>query len=462
MKARATQTLSRAAFVVALCHSATGFALDFRNTFENSMAFGKLDEKNDSVSSVKFSNAITSELTVPIFGGWQLFTRWRLESDTRDLIEPNRPQDKSVRSNASRRWHLNDYTSIGLREFYIDGYISLGGSDNSFIRIGKQQVVWGQADGFRVLDAINPMNLREFILEDNDDRRIPTWMVNAELPAGNWWGSDWTAQVLWIPDTTYHQTPSLRDEARFAPKSPRFVPVPNANTPGNPQSAQIIDADKPNRIISDSDFGVRLNAFVNSWDISINYLYHTLDRAAPYQPIENSAFIIEPQYERSHLLGTTFSSVFDNFTFRGEVALHSARYYIAKDFSEFSEGVAESPSVDTVFGLDFNGFSDTFISGQLFLSHITDFDDAITRDRTDTTVSLLIERDFYNQTLTLGGQWFYNANDGDGLLRFSAEYRWRSNIIVTAGLDSFYGKERGLFGQFNQQDQITLGFTVGF
>ena len=66
-----------------------------------------------------------------------------------------------------------------LRELYID--TELGEEENPVaIRAGKQQVVWGTADGIKLLDIINPTDWREFAQNTMEDSRIPVWMLNAE------------------------------------------------------------------------------------------------------------------------------------------------------------------------------------------------------------------------------------------------------------------------------------------
>jgi len=68
-----------------------------------------------------------------------------------------------------------------LREAYVDAEVN----DYS-LRVGKQQVVWGTADGMKLLDAINPTDYTEMAQNQMEDSRIPVWMVNAEtdLPKG--------------------------------------------------------------------------------------------------------------------------------------------------------------------------------------------------------------------------------------------------------------------------------------
>jgi len=62
-----------------------------------------------------------------------------------------------------------------LREAYVDTTV-----DDWSIRAGKQQVVWGTADGMKLLDMINPTDYSEMAQNQMEDSRIPVWMVNAE------------------------------------------------------------------------------------------------------------------------------------------------------------------------------------------------------------------------------------------------------------------------------------------
>lgn len=70
----------------------------------------------------------------------------------------------------------NDY----LRELYVDTYFG-----DWSLRLGKQQVVWGTADGIKLLDIINPTDFRELNQNAMEDSRIPIWMVNAERNIGD-------------------------------------------------------------------------------------------------------------------------------------------------------------------------------------------------------------------------------------------------------------------------------------
>jgi hypothetical protein len=62
-----------------------------------------------------------------------------------------------------------------LRELYVE--MPVGGWD---VKLGKQQVVWGTADGMKLLDVINPTDYRELNQNTMEDSRIPVWMAKVE------------------------------------------------------------------------------------------------------------------------------------------------------------------------------------------------------------------------------------------------------------------------------------------
>lgn len=102
------------------------------------------------------------------------------------------------------------------------------------------------------------------------------------------------------------------------------------------------------------------------------------------------------------------------------------------------------------------------ISGQLFQSVATERKPATLRDKTDSTLSLLVNHTLLNETLELRLIWLANTNIGDGLLRLRATYEWQDNLKIWIANDTFYGSSEGIFGQFNDNDRLTLGVEMGF
>ena len=72
--------------------------------------------------------------------------------------------------------------SYTQRDMLREAYVDMEQGDWS-IRAGKQQVVWGTADGMKLLDMINPSDYGEMAQNQMEDSRIPVWMINAETTA---------------------------------------------------------------------------------------------------------------------------------------------------------------------------------------------------------------------------------------------------------------------------------------
>lgn len=67
-----------------------------------------------------------------------------------------------------------------FRELYTDAIIG-----DWWIRLGKQQIVWGKTDFFRLQDVLNPVDFgQHFFFDSFEDIRIPQWMLSIQYKAG--------------------------------------------------------------------------------------------------------------------------------------------------------------------------------------------------------------------------------------------------------------------------------------
>lgn len=391
----------------------------------------------------KWDVILNPELRVNLTSNTRLITIARIRIDLGDNLVKQEPREPS-RDSISHHVFFGESTDLELRELYLDTYIG-----NTSLRLGKQQIVWGQADGLRVLDVVNPFDFREFILAEFEDRRIPLWTVNLEIPIGD----DWNMQLIWIPDETYNVMPE--SGSSFAFTSQKFLPLV-------PPGAQVTlgPLEKPDRFFKDSDAGIRLTAFLGGWDLSLNYLYHYHDQAVPYRQADENGITITPQYERTHLIGSSFSNAFGDFTFRGEVGYSTNRYFVTDDALD-ADGVYETGELRYVLGLDYTYDADLLLSGQLFQSVLKDHAHGSLREHVENQFTFLVKKDFLNDTLTLEMLTVHSLNDGDGVVQIDVNYQLTTNIELSTGFDLFYGTSDGLFGQFNQRDRLTVGVHIG-
>lgn len=389
-------------------------------------------------SEVSFNHE--GELTISRSSRLKSIIRLRFEGC--DEIEPGELHQYE-RGKYSRRISLGQGSEIELRELYFDTFLN-----DTFLRVGKQQVVWGLADGLKVLDVVNPQSYREFILDNFDDSRIPLWMATFEIPAG-----EGLVQLLWIPDNTYDEFAQYGSTYAFT--SPRLI----SNTPAG-LKVRFNNPDPPKRFITDSDIGVRYSIFADGWDLTLNYLYHYYDQLVFSQHTRSGEVTLTPVYGRTHTIGGSASKARGDFTFRSELAFFTNRMFISND-SRDQDGIKKLWELRYIVGLDWQGLTDTLVSGQFYQSHLPEHAGGLSRDRVDTNVSLLLKRDFLQQTLRAKLFWIHGYHDRDGLVQISLDYDLLSNVVLTFGADLFYGGHEGLFGQFDETDRITFGFEWG-
>ena len=384
------------------------------------------------------------EVKVKVHKNLRLTGIGRLHAEMLDEIEPGKPTQDAI-SKLSKRILIGDRFEFELRELYLDWYIG----SKSTLRLGKQQIVWGETDGLKLLDVVNPQNLREFVLEEFEDSRIPLWAIKAEFPINNI-----NFEMSWIPDLSYHNIPDFE-----AP----FFPV--ASMPRPPEDIPVIlsDVSKPDRIISDSDIGIKASTYLNGWDLTLNYLYHYDDLPVPVSDIrsdpDGELFLsLKPEFKRLHTLGGTFNNALGPFTLRGEMAFNLGRHFITK--AKEARGSIESNQFMFALGLD-RLFNETMLSLQIFNDVLPAEKSVYNRDRYEANLSFLISQELWNDDLKLDLLLIQNLNHGDGMCRPKASYYARSNFKITMGTDIFYGNKFGLFGQFQERSRLFVGMEWG-
>lgn len=376
-----------------------------------------------------------------------MITRFR--TDLEDRLEVGEPLQEEV-SDYSRRAVFGNHSDAELRELYYKRRF-----DQSYLTIGKQQVVWGTADGLRVLDVVNPFSFREFLLEDFDEARIPLWMVNYIHSIG----TESDLQLLLIPDVTFNDLPdgSGAEAPEFAITTPRF----QIAIPPDVMSLNLQPLKRPSDSLKNADVGLRFATHINNMDLTFNYLYQYDDNPVTYRQLttENGlpAMDVWQAYERVHILGSTLSTdLSSTLVLRYEIGLAHDRRVLRESIGN-DNGVLITDELSYVLGVDWSGVTDSMISLQLFQSALAETAPDLVRDKVDSTVTLSINSRFMNDTLTFECIALHNLNDHDDLLRPSLTYSLYDGVNVWLGADVFMGDSKGLFGQFGDQDRLVAG-----
>ncbi len=72
-----------------------------------------------------------------------------------------------------------------LREAFVDLISEFGEEQSLVLRLGRQIVQWGEADGFNVVNIINPQdNSNKMFFDKPEDLAIPLWMARLDYSTG--------------------------------------------------------------------------------------------------------------------------------------------------------------------------------------------------------------------------------------------------------------------------------------
>lgn len=359
-----------------------------------------------------------------------------------------------------------------LRECYLD-YLS----DNIDVRIGKQQVVWGNADGVRILDLINPLDYREWTLKDYVDTRIPLWMINAEgklLMNGH-------LQFLAIPD----YQPNYYAPAG-APFTLRTVKV--AAEQASPRVTVKTIEEMPGWKFDDVKYGLRWRNVIEGYGLeyTLNYLntYDFASSAYSVAPPPYTTVYLTRRAEKIQVFGGSFNKTITQglmnipglakgLTLRGELA------YIKGSAMNFGTDKTIAGTVDTDQLNYMLGFDKTFFTNwqfslqfiQMWADNKEKYDtkkytllNGATRgplDEVETTLTLMVATDFMHQRLKPQILMLY-GDDNDWRISPKVSYEINDQWLATAGFNIFEGKEQNLNGQFDKNDQIFFELKYSF
>jgi hypothetical protein len=318
--------------------------------------------------------------------------------------------------------------------------------------IGRQLVTWGRADGVRLLDAVNPLDLREFILEDYADSKIPLWMVNRQQYFG-----DWGWQLLVIGEQRGN---------RLAPAGTDYY-----DRFHDPARADGLAGEAPDDFSLDGvELGSQLSGSLGRTDVSLNYLYAYDDvfsvELVPH--LSPAGLAIEPRraFDRIHLAGGSFARPLGSWVLRGELAwIDGRRFAVAPQAlpaallrAPGERGLAERSNFLGLLGADVSG-NWSFLSVQLYTDQVGGGVDPLARDRRESIATLFAWRDWRNGALRLQLLSFYHLDEQTWLHQPRVTYQLNDVLSVSLGADLVETESpNAFFGQFHATDRLLTTF----
>ena len=321
-----------------------------------------------------------------------------------------------------------------LREVYLDIFL-----DSMDLRLGKQQVVWGEAIGLRITDVVNPQDFREFILDDFIDSRIPLWMAKI-----NYYIHDYNLEILWIP---------VFEPQRMALEGSSWEWTFNKINAPPGFSLNMHDPDEPAKNLGNSEYGLRLSGLVGGWNLSAGHLYVWDDAPARHTRLDlpNAALNVSQQYHRLHVLGFTFANAFGRFVPRGEFSYTLGKYFSTS--AAAVDGLARKDVLYYMLGSDYS-FSDYLFNLQFIQKVIMNYSEGIYEDRIQNNFSFWFQAKLINATLRPEFLSIYDADHGSWLIRPKIAYDLTDHLALIIGTDIIVGDPRSFLGQFDNNDRV--------
>lgn len=332
------------------------------------------------------------------------------------------------RENYSHRV-LREYESeLELGEFRLAGS-PLPGLD---LTIGRQIVVWGRSDNFRVTDILNPLDNREPGLTDIEELRLPVTMTRLDSFHGNW-----TISLIAVHEHRYDKVPVFGHD---------FYP---ADPPPPPER-------KPARSLADSEFALAVQGIFPAWDLSL-YAARFHDDQATVVPAPSPY----REHRRLTMAGAAGTVARGNFLFLLEAAhLRGLRF-----MTDYGSDYART---DLLAGCEYRGLAETVIGLDLVRRHLHGYHQVLADspefpEKNRHEAALRLDRDLLHDTLSLTALFVFAGEDGDdgSFQRFSACYDLGRGRSVNGGV-VFYRSGPGPYQGIGDNDRCFLELRADF
>lgn len=396
---------------------------------------------------------------------------------------------------------VDKYSESTLREAYLE--TDLG--ERTTLRLGKQQVAWGETDFFQALDLVHGFDYtwRSFLEPANEDLRKPVFLANFNIQVPE---ADGALQVIlrpgWDRDDSIGNTYDIFG-GRWANQPYKGFDFRNL-TPYN--------YDHPEGSSDDFTGGFRWTGLLNDVNYSLVYL-KTFNpdpvispanlgpgsNMTPFQTATTKGVLGEVIYPKIDVFGATLSAYAESVdaVFSSEVALlkdyaYNFGYTNAVGLPGFN-GVVQKDVVRTMVRMDktlpvmqewFGAEKPSFFSVQVFDNWIQDFDESENivnlvgqgqaRKEHSTLATGILSMSYMNGRIVPEFVVGTDLSYGGGFFVPSVTWTPSTSWKFKAELDLFWNsgsrepsnaateRNSALFGYFDNNDQLYVSATYQF
>jgi hypothetical protein len=303
--------------------------------------------------------------------------------------------------------------------FWLNEAYFQWGWDHYDISFGYQKIVWGQADDLRIVDVVNPLNLKDFVLFDVDEYRISQPMMRVETTI-----SDWDIEGLWILASEPNKLPPTGSEFAL-------------------DSINNISGSHPN----DDEFGIQAQSFLQGTDISFYAFRGRNDNPV----LTNTTTGYHFEYYQETMFGTSLSRPIGSWVTRSELA-----WFDNREFNHFDFTRTNSDVLQWLIGIDYL-YKDWLFTGQATDRNILDWDNTYSVEENEPLYTLSADANLASGKAAVRFAVSHADSFGGGqLYQSKLSYRPDSTWELQLNIDILSGNQSNFFGQFNNKDRIWM------
>ncbi|MDR0585515.1 MAG: hypothetical protein LBG57_14370 [Treponema sp.] len=302
------------------------------------------------------------------------------------------------------------------------------------LRLGRQLLSWGVADGLILTDVVCPQNFSAYAGLDFAGSRLAVdgFRLRYSFPV-------LALEAVWLPLFT----PARLPEDTQNPLYRIFYPS-SVNAGGIILPVSIADPTLP-RDIADGEYGFRLSAYTPALDFSLLAFYGWNDIPYMGKALTQTGIQVTPEYGRTITAGGDASIPLGEILLRLEAAWTGGGRYdrpspdtAAALLAGKKDRPLEKHRLQALAGIDYNPAGWT-LSAQYYEDLLPDANGETGRPWRKNALTLRASRWLFRETLNLSAWCYLDLADFDTAGSVSAAYSLTDALNLSLGIDFFTG-----------------------
>ena len=331
-------------------------------------------------------------------------------------------------------------------------YVDWRPTNKLWLRLGNQINTWGTSDNYRVVDVLNPRDLRLFEQEGPEETRLPNWASRISYTQGGW-SADLVGIFFFRGD-------------RVAGAGGDFDPF-------------ILFRSDASAVTEDKG----ADDYTPEWALRVSRNFHSADfnlyAGDVYNKVAVSRFwyfdpqfgriVFAPDYDRMTFFGLSGSYVRGSWLFKTDMAYKQDLSFLRGDFfAAFNpvnppENLLEKDVLEAMFGVEYNGLPNSSVSLELVGRHIFDYEPRLVDSETTLGGVLTFMNDALKDTLHTEIRAIRLFNDAGYIINAKVEYDLTDDLDLTAIYTEYLSTDsNGFLHPYRDNDRLLLGVTYRF